>query len=451
MRAVAGVLTCLALLCGLGPGGLSTLHADGSSAPTAPVVGPVVGPVAVLVVEPPSASVSRPLLARVARQAVRASGRSIRDRPFEHARDRVRRGTVPRAALRRFVSARAVMEEGWRAYFAADFDIAHERLQKAREAAHDLLGLQGGALLYADISLRLGATLMRRGALTEAAEALAVARALDPGREVSLADFAPDVVEAYRRAAPSQASRQLHVELATGLDPSSLQVFIDGRDRGPPPLTLEVSNAPHLVVARGPGYRARAHLVSAGSDAARLLLQLEREMTTRPLLSPPPAIAAGQSSEHVSAALTALSSYGGIDAAWLLAGVWRGDQRALISQRCTDVPIRCTRVVEIRYPNDDGLPQAARESWRQVADAPLVGPPIVASDARLWPEPSRRAVEETPRRPIRRCRICRNPWLWAGVGAAVLTTGTALWLTRDRERIPVIVVPPCEFGGCRQP
>ena len=91
---------------------------------------------------------------------------------------------------------REQIDEGWRAFLRVQVDFAASRLATARTDAEALVALPGGAQLYADAALRLGAVLGHLGRTAEAQAILALALALDPDRPITLAEFSPDVVAA---------------------------------------------------------------------------------------------------------------------------------------------------------------------------------------------------------------------------------------------------------------
>lgn len=362
----------------------------------------------------------------------------------------IRAGAVPTAVLGDFTRARAGLRAGWQAFVAADIDIARDHLQQALTAAERVLGLQGGALLYADISLRLAAVLMQRGARDEALVALAAVRALDPGRPVTLSNYAPDVVDAYRELAPDASARH---QVSIDGQPGDARVYLDGRSLGPAPVSLELSPGAHALVVDKPGYQRYGRIWHVDAEHREAVFALEPEPHAAALVALALPVAGGLDAKDVTDALTGLAVYDGDRPVLLLASVWRADRPALVGQRCRGVPIRCTAAVETRYPEPADSARAVGELWAQLTDRALDGEPVVASDHTLWPA---RRVEPTRRRRPRaraddrrkRCRLCRSPWLWAGIGAALATTGTVLWATRERVQTPVITVDPCAFSGC---
>jgi hypothetical protein len=106
----------------------------------------------------------------------------------------------------------------------------------------------------------------------------------------------------------------------------------------------------------------------------------------------------------------------------------------LLVQRCAGLPARCSAVVELGYGERSGLAAAARSAWEAARTGELRYPPTVlgALDDRI-------AVDH-------RCKLCRSPWLWTGVGAAVLTGAViTLIATSGSKPAPVVGVDPSQF------
>src|SRR5262249_20140716 len=147
---------------------------------------------------------------------------------------------------------REMIDDGWRAFLRVQIDVAQSRLAAARAQAEPLAALPGGAELYADAALRLGAVLQYRH-IAHAPAVLALALAPDPDRPITLAEFSPDVVDAVAavRASPAAPAR---VHIATR--PAGAIVSVDGKELGAAPLDAEIARGQHLVIARAPRYRA---------------------------------------------------------------------------------------------------------------------------------------------------------------------------------------------------
>jgi hypothetical protein len=101
---------------------------------------------------------------------------------------------------------------------------------------------------------------------------------------------------------------------------------------------------------------------------------------------------------------------------------------ALLVQRCVGLPARCTPIVEVGYTDPSGVGAAAREAWDTVRSANLRYPPSVFADPRV-----------TGKRSDGRCKICRSPYLWVGLGAAALVTTVVIIAVTSGTRPPPIV------------
>jgi hypothetical protein len=105
---------------------------------------------------------------------------------------------------------------------------------------------------------------------------------------------------------------------------------------------------------------------------------------------------------------------------------------ALVAQRCSGAPARCTAPVEIGFGDRAGLAAAAREAWRAVQGGALREPPRVLGDVQ------RRTTSSG-------CQLCRNPLVWTGIGAAVLTTVIVIVATSGSRSPPVVTVNGGDF------
>jgi tetratricopeptide (TPR) repeat protein len=347
-------------------------------------------------------------------------------------------GAVPAAtlvAMQRVVEAGA---EGWRAYLQVAVPFAASRLGKARSDAEALLPLPGGLELYADLSLRLGAALLSLGRSDEAQDALALALALDPEREVSLVEFSPDVVDAVTRARAPRAALATLTVITPGVTGAVLE--LDGRRVGAPrPQAgggerhrLTVSRGAHVVVARRRGYLDAAQAVRV-DDAAEVLLPLAPDVLGAALAQVGPGMSEAQASSLVEGVLL----YGDADEVLLVAASARAGAPTVLAQRCGS-DLRCTAVVELGAAQS-GLPAALSKAWAALERGELRYPPGLPSDSRLAPEPALRVA--------RSCRLCRSPWLWATVAAAVAVTSTVLVLTLGQDGPPpILTVDPDDFS-----
>jgi hypothetical protein len=349
-------------------------------------------------------------------------------------------GAVPRAALERFRRVRDLVDEGWRAYLQVAGDFAAARLGRARGDAEELLALDGGVALYADVALRLGAVLDHLGRRAEGAEVLRLAGWLDPGRAVTTAEFSPDVVAAFDAArARTPAAVTVRV-VVTGA--AAAQLEIDGRSAGTAPLTVELAAGQHVAVARAAGHRARgvAFAAVAGGEVA---IGLEADPAAVALRD---GVAAGTGEAAAGRAIEAVERYAEVDAVVLAAAVWRQGEPALLGQWCAGG--RCTAVVEVGYgAAPGGLAAAAGALWRELAAvaAERRSPPTLPSDPRLGRGAGPARVAGAG------CRWCRSPWLWAGLGAAAVAVGAGVAVLASGDDGTIVAVDPDDFRSLAAP
>lgn len=358
--------------------------------------------------------------------AMAGPGRVVEDAVAE-ARAAHAAGAVPPEALARFRRVREQIDEGWRAYLRVAVESAQVQLAAARADAEPLLALPGGAELYADAALRLGIVLGHLGRRADAQALLRLALALDPDRPIALAEFSPDVVDAVAAARQASAPAQrLRVETV----PAGALIRVDGADAGRSPVELDLAAGPHVIVARAPLHRAAVRGVAAGGGPVTLELARDEEAAQ---------LAAGAVRGLAPAAAQALVDaavrYADLDEVALVADTARRGEPALLVQRCAGLPARCSAAVEIGYRDRAGLAAAAGAAWQSARAAELREPPSVLG------EPA-----ERPSGPPEGCKLCRNPWLWTGVGAAVVTglVVTFIAVTGDKPP-PVVGVDPSQF------
>ena len=357
-------------------------------------------------------------------EAVGARGRVVGDAVGE-ARAQLAAGAVPSATLARFRRVREMIDDGWRAYLRVQIDFAQSRLAAARTEAEALVALPGGAELYADAALRLGAVLQVRR-IGEAPAVLALAIALDPARPITLAEFSPDVVEAVDavRAAPAAIER---VHVAT--EPAGALVSIDGKQLGRAPLDAQVTRGQHLVVARAPLYRAAVQGVVVDA-AATVELALERDDDAVRLAGgAEPGLAAPAEQALVDAAVQLAD----LDEVVVAAIGDRHGGPTLAIQRCAGAPARCTAVVEVGYGDRAGLTAAAREAWRAAQGGTLRYPPSVIGAIKPLPPPPG-------------CQLCKSPLVWGGVGAVVLGAVIAIVVSSGAKPAPIVNIDGHQFG-----
>ncbi len=320
------------------------------------------------------------------------------------ARTTVAAGAVPVATLERFRHVREQIDEGWRAFLRVQIELAASRLSSARIDAESILALPGGTVLYADASLRLGAVLGHQGRLAESHAAIALALALDPERSITLAEFSPDVVavvDTVRAQTPTSRTVRITTE------PTGAMVAVDGKDVGVAPLSLDLAQGQHVVVARQPLHEssARAFAVDA-AGSSDIALELRRDLAWTRIAEGATVGLAEQGAQQLT---DATLRYADLDDVVLVVRTDRRGGPALLVQRCAGLPARCTAVVEVGYTDRSGLAAAAREAWETVRAADLRYPPSVFADARAGTKP----VDG-------RCRWCRSPILWGSIGAAAL-------------------------------
>jgi hypothetical protein len=360
--------------------------------------------------------------------AGRAAGRArvVADAVAE-ARAALAAGAVPADELARFRGVRAQIDEGWRAYLRVAVESAGLRLAGARTEAEGLLALPGGAEVYADAALRLGAVLGHLGRKAEAQAVLALALALDPDRPITLAEFSPDVLDAVEaaRRAPAPIRR---LRIATS--PPGARIQVDGADVGRSPVDVAVVRGQHVIVARAPLHRPAVRGVAIDEDAAAVTLALPPDEDALRLAA---GAGRGLAEPAAQALIDATLRYADLDEVVVVADTTRRGGPALLVQRCAGAPARCSAVVELGYGDRAGLPAAARAAWEAARTGELRYPPVVLGErgGPVGPE---------------RCKLCRSPLVWTGVGAA-LVAGVALAIlaaSSDRPA-PIVGIDPSQF------
>ena len=346
------------------------------------------------------------------------AGRIVPDAVTE-ARTSVAAGAVPVEALAKFRRVRDQVDEGWRAYLRVAVENAALRLAAARTEAEALVALPGGAELYADAALRLGVVLGHLQRRSESQAVLQLALALDPERPITLAEFSPDVVDAIAAVRALPVSRQkLHV---TSI-PAGAQIAIDGTDVGRAPLDVDVTRGQHIVVARETFYTAAVRGIAVDT-ASSLTLDLARDDEVVRLAGGP---ARGMPESAAQELVDASIRFGDFDEVVLVADTTRRGGPTLLVQRCAGIPSRCSAVVEIGYGDRSGLVAAARQAWDAARTGELRYPPTVLGD--------RGGTKDDGR-----CKLCRNPGVWVGVGAAVVL-GTVITIIAVSGSKPAPIV-----------
>jgi hypothetical protein len=360
------------------------------------------------------------------RKAVAAAigpGRRVVDDAVTEARGNIMAGAVPTTTLERFRRVREQIDQAWRAYLRVQVDFAASRLAAARTDAESLVALPTGALLYADASLRLGAVLAHLGRTQEAQASLALALALDPDRQITLAEFSPDVVAAVDAVRGlSRATKPVRITSA----PAGATISIDGRDIGKAPLTTDLAIGQHVVAARMALMQPHAQAFSV--DDGDVALTLEPDVAWAELGR------GAQAGRDGIGLVDATIRYADLDEVVLVANTDRRGGPALLMQRCAGLPAKCTAIVEVGYESG-GLAAAAREAWTTVRAADLRYPPSVFADERLTGEHA-----------DDRCKVCRSPVLWGGVGvAAIVATVAIIAIVSSSRPPPVVGVDPTQY------
>ncbi len=319
------------------------------------------------------------------------------------ARAAIVAGAVPIGTLERFRRVRDQIDEGWRAFVRVQVDFAASRLSAARTEAESIVALPGGAALYADASLRLGAVLGHLGRLPESHAALSLALALDPDRPITLAEFSPDVVAAVD-AVRSQTLPARPLRITT--EPAGAAITVDGKEVGTSPLSLDVTHGQHVIVARHALHETRALAVAVDASSPEVALELRPDVPWSRLAEGPAIGLADAGAQELTDATLRFSD---LDEVVLVASTDRRGGPALLVQRCVGLPARCTAVVDVGYTDRSGLSAAAREAWQTVRAADLRYPPSVFADAGT-----------SGMKGDDRCKLCRSPILWGSLGAAAL-------------------------------
>lgn len=339
------------------------------------------------------------------------------------ARAEILAGAVPIATLERFRRVREQIDEAWRAFVRVQVDFAASRLAAARTDAEAIVALPGGAALYADASLRLGAVLNHLGRIDDAHAAISLALALDPDRPITLAEFSPDIV-AVVDAVRAQTHPTRTIRITT--EPAGATLTVDGKQVGASPHSIELSHGQHVIVARHALYETRALAAAVTSDSPDITLELRRDVAwSRVAEGARLGLADAAAQELTDATLR----FADLNDLVLVASTDRRGGPALLVQRCAGLPARCTPIVEVGYADRSGLDAAAREAWQTVRAADLRYPPSVLADARLTGN----------RRGSDRCELCRSPILWGSIGAAAVIGTIVVIAVVSGSRPPPIV------------
>jgi hypothetical protein len=340
------------------------------------------------------------------------------------ARTAVAAGAVPVDQIAQFKRVKNLVDEGWGAYLRVAVEVAALKLANARTEAEALVAYPGGPEVYADAALRLGIALSHLGRKPEANTVWTLALALDPERPITKVEFAPDVVDAIEalRQQP-QASGRIRVASS----PVGAEVSIDGKFAGVTPLEVDVPRGQHVVVAKLPDHHhaVQGVVIADGIPEVKLVLDPDRELVR---LGATADLSLAAQQELVDATMR----YGDFDEIVLVAETSRRGGQALLAQRCAGIPAKCSAVVDIGFETG-GLAAAARSAWEAIRIGELRYPPTVLGE--------RGGVKVGGAR----CQICRSPWLWGGVGAALVAGIVTVVVTSGSKPPPVVGVDPGQF------
>jgi hypothetical protein len=359
-------------------------------------------------------------------EAMAGRSRRIASDALAEARAAVAAGAMPVEALAKFKRVRELVDEGWRAYLRVAVEVAAQRLTTARTEAEALVALPGGSEVYADAALRLGIVLAHLGRKAEANNVFALALALDPERPITKAEFDPDVVEVIEAV---RAAQPVVDKLKVTSTPSGAIVRIDGKELGRTPVEVEVPRGQHLIVGRLPSHQPAVQGVVVGDGTAEVSLVLDPDRELARLAG---GAELGLDESAQQELVDATLRYADLDEVIIVAETTRRGGPTLLVQRCAGVPAKCSAVVEIGFA-EGGRAAAARSAWEAVRTGELRYRPSVLA-------------ERAGRAGSKRCEVCRSPWLWGGVGAAVVLGAVVTVIATSGSRPPPVVgVDPSQF------
>ncbi|MEJ7600316.1 MAG: PEGA domain-containing protein [Kofleriaceae bacterium] len=211
--------------------------------------------------------------------------------------------------------------------------------------------------------------------------------------------------------------------------PAGAVVSIDGQELGRAPIDLELTRGQHVLVARASGHRAAVQGIAI-SEPATTELALDRdEPAARLAAGATLGLAERAQQELVDAAI----QFADLDEIALVAETSRRGGPTLLVQRCAGIPARCSAVVDLGFADRGGLTAAAREAWQAARAGELRYPPSVLGERGGMIADGR-------------CRLCRNPWVWTGVGAA-LVVGTVLTIVAVSGAAPppTVGIDPSQY------
>ena len=365
----------------------------------------------------------RPAVTAAMAAALRDRGAiRIAEDALAEAREAALAGAVPIDTMVRFRRVREQIDEGWRAYHNVQLEFATSRLAAARTDAESLLALPGMPALYADASLRLGVVLAQLGRANEARDAIALALALDPDRPITQLEFSPEVVATVDGVRGQR--RPTHAVHVTS-EPPGATVSIDGRDAGRTPLVAELATGQHVVVARTAQFHPYARAFAADDRLTELPIALEHDDEAAELAA---GLDAGIAQRVQQLVVDRVLELADLDEVVLVASTERRGGPTLLVQRCAGAPARCSAVVELGYADRSGVAAAALEAWHAARTAELRYPPNMLDDPRLVGN-----IED------HKCKLCRNPIVWAGVGVAAVAATIAIIAVASSSRPPPIL------------
>lgn len=344
------------------------------------------------------------------------------------------------------------LAQSWRAYLSVSLDTAATGLNTVIRGALPLTVTHDGRALFVDALLRVGIVNVQRTdasavAKQAAQDGIALALRLEPNRTLSLSEFSPDVVdlvEAIRKAPVEQV--ELRVRSAT-----AVQLNLDGVEFGAlaanSSRTWPVSRGLHLLLVTDGVRRPQPRLIEVGLNGAAIDLVPEPDAVAETLRRDATRYTTGRDADDL---LQALAMIGPTDAAVLVVATWKRGAPALVAQRCmfaasSDVAVVCGSPVEVGWDGTVAkLDAAAHELVQLLGPLPSLPAHPTSAPIAILTEPSARPpTSSTPTR----CQWCRNPWVWTGVGAAVLAGAATVYLvTRDgTQPTPVVTINPNDF------
>ncbi len=357
---------------------------------------------------------------------------------FALAKASLGRGEMSPTEKRQLDRAQTLLDEGWRSYLEVRASFAAARLAEARTVAMDVAHLDKGRMLVAEISLRLGVIKLDLERHAEANDDFRLAHHLAPDRSVTDAEFKPEAVAAFQTALARPASMHARVLISAPKRRqwiNGVEVFGD---------TLQLDEGLHLLVATSPGYHSRSKLlpISPG-EGMPISMELDLDPMATRVLKGSAGVALGTVESEARQSADAMLQYSNTDALVLVASAWRQGQPALLGQRCTGQPTRCSSVVEVGYPMG-GLRVATSELWRAMQRSTVRFPPTLQVDARLVSgegAPEKRKPKPDP-------PIWKNRWVWLGAAAIAVAGGAIYVLAEPDDGTTQFVGDRCEFGGC---